>query len=69
MKMVTWKINALTTKTDIFLLNASVDVTRFSHIEKGYCPVFITTPAAYRLFKRDTHVLGNLGSQLFVPTR
>ena len=66
MNMVAWKIRAVAAEADTFLMSASVSIAWFSHFEKGYYPAFITATAAYRLFKRNTHVIGNLDSQLFV---
>ena len=61
-KVITWKIAAVTTKSKAFVLNTLINTARFSHAKKSNRSIFISTPLANCFFKGDPQVLGYCGS-------
>ena len=61
MEVITGEIRTITTKIDLFLLRAFVDIAGFGLIQKLHGAIFASTAFASCLFYRDIQILCNSG--------
>ena len=68
-KPVARELRTIAAKTDSSFLEACEGTAWLGHIEEGDCPVCVSAPLTYCLFRGNMHPFGNQGSQFFVLVR